>query len=225
MTATYGYDGSLFAGGTAFNIGYPTTLGAYDTTFSGVPASGITDVVITRYDSTGTNLIYSTYIGGVQAETVHSIIANKNNELYLYGVTSSLDFPVDPAAYDTTFNGGIPLNFPNNGTTFNNGTDIYVAKLNALGTNLLSSTFIGGSANDGINHKAFLTGNASLDYDSLMNNYGDQYRGEIMLDSVGNCYITTSTKSSDFPTVNAFDNILDGTKMLSFLNSTQIYHH
>ena len=210
MTATYGYDGSLFAGGTAFNIGYPTTLGAYDVSFNGVASPGITDVVITRYDSTGTNLTYSTYIGGVQAETVHSIIANEDNELFLYGVTSSLDFPVTQNAYDTTFNGGAFSNFPNNGTTFTNGTDIYVAKLNANGTAMLGCTYIGGSGNDGINHKAILTGNAALDYDSLMNNYGDQYRGEIMIDQDDNCYVTSSTQSSDFPTPNGFDNTLDG---------------
>jgi len=210
MTATYGYDGSLFAGGTAFNIGYPTTIGAFDPNFNGTPASGITDVVITRYDSTGTNLSYSTYIGGVQAETVHSIIADSNNQLYIYGVTSSNDFPVTTGAYDETFNGGTPLNFPNNGTTFNIGTDIYVAKINSTGSSLLGCTYIGGTANDGVNHKAILTGNAGADYDSLMHNYGDQYRGEIMIDDIGNCYITSSTKSTDFPTLNAFDNTLDG---------------
>jgi gliding motility-associated-like protein len=204
MTATYGYDGSLFAGGTAFNVGYPTTLGAFDTSFNGVPAGGITDVVITRYDSTGTNLIYSTYIGGTQAETVHSIIANSNNELYIYGATSSSDFPITAGAYDQTFNGGSFLNFPNNGTTFNNGTDIYVAKINPTGTNLLGCTYIGGSANDGVNHTVNQT------YDTLMNNYGDQYRGEIMLDNANNCYITSSTKSADFPAINGFDNTLNG---------------
>jgi gliding motility-associated-like protein len=204
MTATYGYDGSLFAGGTAFNVGYPTTLGAIDTSFNGTPSSGITDVVITRYDSTGANLIYSTYIGGIQAETVHSIIANENNELYIYGATSSSDFPTTIGAYDETFNGGTSLNFPNNGTTFNNGTDIYVAKINPNGTNLLGCTYIGGSANDGVNH----TVNQS--YDTLMNNYGDQYRGEIMIDNTGSCYITSSTKSFDFPILNGFDNTLNG---------------
>jgi len=204
MTATYGYDGSLFAGGTAFNVGYPTTLGAFDSSFNGTPSTGITDVVITRYDSTGANLIYSTYIGGTQAETVHSIIANSDNELYIYGATSSTDFPVTLGAYNQTFNGGSYLNFPNNGTTFNNGTDIYVAKINDVGTTLLGCTYVGGSANDGVNHTVNQT------YDTLMNNYGDQYRGEIMIDDIGNCYITSSTKSSDFPTLNGFDNTLDG---------------
>jgi hypothetical protein len=146
MTATYGQDGSLFAGGTAYATGYPTTLGAFDTAFSGTPGAGITDVVISRYDSTGANLTYSTYIGGTQTETVNSIIANENNELYLFGVTSSLDFPVTPAAYDTSYNGGSYLDFSQNtGTLFNNGTDIYIAKFNSTGTTLLGSTYVGGS--------------------------------------------------------------------------------
>ena len=204
MTATYGYDGSLFAGGTAFNFGYPTTVGAYDPTFSGTPGSGITDVVISRYDSTGSNLIYSTYIGGMATETVHSLIANENNELYLYGATSSLDFPVSSNSFDNTFNGGVPVYYVSNGSNFTNGTDIYVAKLNSSGTSLLGSTYLGGSENDGVNSTI------NLSYDTLMNNYGDQYRGEIMLDEFSNCYITSSTKSPNFPIINGFDTTLNG---------------
>ena len=209
MTATYGNDGSLFAGGTTFNSGYPTTPGAYDATFEGTPSQGITDVVISRYNSTGTTLMYSTYIGGLEAETVHSMIANDNNELYIYGVTSSLDFPRTNNAYDNTFNGGALLRFVNNGTFFNNGTDIYVAKLNNTGTSLMGSTYIGGSANDGVNHSD-VNVSVSPAYDSLQFNYGDQYRGEIFLDKDDNCYVTSSSRSSDFPTPNGFDTNLNG---------------
>jgi len=204
MTATYGYDGSLFAGGTAFNFGYPTTTGAYDPFFSGSAGGGITDVVISRYDSTGSNLIYSTYIGGTATETVHSLIANENNELYLYGATSSLDFPTDANSFDNSFNGGTSVYYVSNGSNFTNGTDIYVAKLNDMGTSLLGSTYLGGAENDGVNSTI------NLSYDSLMNNYGDQYRGEIMLDDNSNCYITSSTKSPDFPIINGFDDTLNG---------------
>ncbi len=204
MTATYGYDGSLFAGGTAFNVGYPTSLGAYDPSFNGVPGGGITDVVITRYDSTGSNLIYSTYIGGNSTETCHSLIATENNELYLYGATSSLNFPSDSNSFDNTFNGGIPVYYTSNGSNFTNGTDIYVAKLSSNGGTLLGSTYLGGSLNDGVNSTT------SLNYDTLMNNYGDQYRGEIMLDQYNNCYISSSSRSSNFPIINGFDNTLNG---------------
>ncbi len=204
MTATYGYDGSLFAGGTAFNVGYPTTLGAYDDSFAGSPGGGITDVVISRYDSTGSNLIYSTYIGGTATETVHSLIANEQNELYLYGATSSLNFPTDANSFDNSFNGGTSVYYVSNGSNFTNGTDIYVAKFNAQGSSLLGSTYLGGNQNDGVNSTI------NLSYDTLMNNYSDQYRGEIMLDKEGNCYIASSTKSPDFPIINGFDNTLNG---------------
>ena len=204
MTATYGYDGSLFAGGTAFGVGYPTTLGAFDPSFNGTPGNGLTDVVITRYDSTGSTLIYSTYIGGSATETCHSLIANENNELYLYGATSSLNFPSDANSFDNTFNGGTAVYYTSNGSNFTNGTDIYVAKLSANGTMLLGSTYLGGSLNDGVNSTT------SLAYDTLMNNYGDQYRGEIMLDQYNNCYITSSTRSPNFPIINGFDDTLNG---------------
>lgn len=204
MTATYGYDGSLFSGGTAFSIGYPTTLGAFDPSFNGTPAGGITDGVITRYDSTGNNLIYSTYIGGLQTETVHSLIANTNNELFLYGATSSFDFPTLTNSYDTSFAGGTSVYYVSTGSNFINGTDIYISKLSPDGTTLLGSTYLGGSQNDGINSTY------SNNYDSLMYNYGDLFRGEVMLDESGNCYLTSSTKSADFPIFNGFDNTFEG---------------
>lgn len=204
MTATYGNDGSLFAGGIAFGAGYPTTLGAFDETFNGTPSSGIVDVVISRYDSTGSNLIYSTYFGGISTETVHSLIATPSNDLFFYGVTSSLDLPVTPTAHDTSFNGGQAVYYTSNGTNFTNGTDIYVAKLSADGSTLLGSTYIGGSQNDGIN------ATVSAVFDSLMNNYSDQFRGEVMLDENGDCYLSSSTKSVDFPVINGFDNSLGG---------------
>ncbi|MCC7331432.1 MAG: gliding motility-associated C-terminal domain-containing protein [Flavobacteriales bacterium] len=204
MTATYGYDGSLFSGGTAFGVGFPTSLGAFDSSFNGVPGSGITDIVITRYDSSGTSLIYSTYIGGVQTDVAHSLIANKNNELYLYGTSSSLDYPILGNSYDTSFNGGQAVNYVNTGTNFVNGTDIIISKLSNDGTTLMASTYIGGSNNDGINTTV------SRNYDSLMYNYGDIFRGDIALDSLENCYITSSSRSSDFPIVNGFDTGLNG---------------
>ena len=61
-TATYDDYGFLYAGGTAFDIGYPTTLGAYSTSYSNV--AGGTDIVLSKYDTSGTFLVYSTYLGG-----------------------------------------------------------------------------------------------------------------------------------------------------------------
>lgn len=225
MTATYDSNGNLYAGGTAFNNGYPVTIGAYDILFSGPMAAGITDVVVTKYNSTGTGLIYSTYLGGSAAEIVTSMITDPLGNLYLYGATGSSDFPMPGTPYDASFNGGTPISFQFNGTNFNAGTDIYVSKFNSNGSVLLASTYIGGSGNDGINYNnfappahivfpCFAPGGFQLNNeypaDSLQYNYGDQYRGEIQLDNNNDVYVTSSTKSPNFPVVNALQNALNG---------------
>ena len=221
MTATYDAQGNLYSGGTAFGIGYPTTLGAYDTSWNGSSAylNGRTDVVITKYDSSGTFLQYSTYIGGnLGSEIVTSLVVDAQNNLLLYGATGSTDFPVTSSAFDTTFNGGTLLHFICNGTFFDNGTDIYVAKFNPAGSALLASTYIGGSMNDGVNTNnvtisttaCSTTPTFEYPLDSLQYNYGDQYRGEINVDQLGNAYVSSSSRSSDFPIVNGFDNIIGG---------------
>jgi gliding motility-associated-like protein len=216
MTATFDSVGNLFAGGITFSQGYPVTTGAYDelwNTAGTTPPGGaanITDVVITKYNATGTNQIYSTYLGGDESETVHSLIVNSQNELMLYGVTCSPDFPTTLNAYDDTYNGGSGvLNWVANGTYFTNGTDIFVSRFSEDGDALLASTYIGGSADDGVN---YIDPGNSFVFDSLVNNYGDIFRGEIMVDGTDNVYIASTTRSSDFPIVSGFDNTLAGTQ-------------
>ena len=190
MTATYDSQGALYAGGTCFSQGYPTTLGAFDGTYNGISQAGRTDVIITKYNPSGASLQYSTYIGGAtNTEIVSSLIVNPQNELMLFGATGSSDFPVTTGAYDASFNGGSFLSFPMNGTEYANGTDLYVSKFNSTGTSLLASTFVGGSQNEGVNNSG-----------TLVYNYGDYYRGEIQVDNFGNCYISSCSYSSDFPT-------------------------
>jgi gliding motility-associated-like protein len=230
MTATYDNNGNLYSGGTVFNNGYPVTPGAYSITFAATytPGAANTDVVVTKYSSTGTTLLFSTYLGGFDSEIVTSLIVDANNNLFLYGATGSPNFPTTAGAFDNTFNGGSYLYFYFNGTEFKSGTDIFVAKFNPTGTSLLASTFLGGSANDGVNHNNVLSSfNCTLDFfcpagsgtfaipneykaDSLQFNYGDQYRGEIQLDKFGNVYISSSSRSANFPIVGGFDNTLGG---------------
>ena len=61
-TATYDNFGFLYSGSTVFGVGYPTTLGAYQINYAN--NLGGTDIGITKYDTTGTQRIYSTYLGG-----------------------------------------------------------------------------------------------------------------------------------------------------------------
>lgn len=213
FTGTYDSQGNLYSGSIAFWAGYPV-VNAYDSTYNGVAVSAdsIPDVVITKYDSTGTFLHYSTYIGGGKSETVSSIIVDSQNNLYLFGATGSNDFPTTAGAYDNTFNGGGPSqHFTGSGTYYSFGSDLYVAKLSPGGNQLLASTYIGGSENDGlnINNLPSVSG-GEIGPDSMEYNYGDQYRGNIELDNAGFPIIVSSTRSSDFPTKNAFDNTLGG---------------
>ncbi|MFN6944264.1 MAG: hypothetical protein ACK4ND_04915, partial [Cytophagaceae bacterium] len=147
-TATFDSDGFLYSGSTAFGTQYPTTLGAYDRTFNG----GIVDIAITKYDTTGTMRIYSTYIGGNSDEMPHSLIVNSNDELYILGTTSSTNYPTTDDAFDSTFNGGTYLDLENGlGTIYTNGSDLIISQLSFDGSQLLASTYLGGSQNDGIN--------------------------------------------------------------------------
>lgn len=213
MTATYGYDGTAYSGGTIYGNAYPTPdPNAYDVNSNMTVADvGVitTDVFISKYSADGTTMLWTTFIGGGDnthgTETVHSLICDTQNNVYLFGATSSDDFPIQNG-YQSVFGGGTTLSVNFNGTNFHNdGTDIYVAKFSANGHNLLGSTYMGGTQNDGVNYKISSGNyNSVAAYDSLTTNYGDQFRGEIMIDSLGNCIVASCTRSTDFPVQNAF---------------------
>ena len=213
MTATYGYDGTAYSAGTIYGNQYPTPdpLAWNVTSNITIPNTNVatTDAFISKYSADGSTMLWTTFIGGgdnVQGtETAHSLICDQNNNVYLYGVTSATDFPV-LGGFQTSHAGGQPISVNFNGTNFGTtGTDIFVAKFSSNGQNLIGSTYIGGSGNDGVNYK--LTSgnyNSVAAYDSLTTNYGDQFRGEIMLDQDGNCLIASCTRSTNFPVLNAF---------------------
>ena len=181
FTATYDTLGNLYSGGIAFGTGYPTVAGSYQTTFAG----GDIDIGITKYSSDGTTLIYSTYIGGSANEVPHSLVNDSQNNLVIMGTSSSSNYPTTGGTYDATFNGGFAgTSF--NGISYANGCDIVITKLNSNGTALLGSTYVGGSDNDGLN-------------ESIVYNYSDEVRGEVVLGPNDEVYIATSTWSTDFP--------------------------
>lgn len=191
-SATYDEYGFLYAGSSAFGNQYPTTLGAYSTSFSG----GIVDIALSKFDTTGTFLVYSTYLGGNSDELPHSLIVNSIGELLMFGTTSSTNFPTTAGCYDNTFNGGTPNNLQNGlGVNYVNGSDIVVSRISASGGALLASTYVGGSQNDGLNSTSTTPSQNILRY-----NYADEVRGEIDIDVNNNIYIATCTRSPDFPT-------------------------
>jgi gliding motility-associated-like protein len=197
-TATFDQAGNLYSGGSVFESGFPATFGAYQVNFAGgFNSYGVgVDVGILKYNPTGTSLLYATYLGGSNTEIPHSLVVNENNELLIFGSTSSNNFPVTIGSFDQSFNGGsstYPMGF-GDAVLYQAGSDIFVSKLSTTGSALLASTFIGGSANDGI---IYLNG-------ALTKNYGDQLRGEIITDKNNNVYLASSTQSSNFPIVGGF---------------------
>ncbi|MBL7939617.1 MAG: gliding motility-associated C-terminal domain-containing protein [Flavobacteriales bacterium] len=187
FTATYDVAGHLYGGGIVFGIGYPTTLGVLDDSFSG----GTIDVGISKFTPDGTSLVWSTYIGGSGNESPHSMVVNENDELYVFGSTGSSDLPTTAGCLDNTFGGGPALTFIiGYGYDQPFGTDMFVAHLNNTATSLLGCTYLGDSGNDGINNAP-----------ELAHNYGDSFRGEIIMDVAGNPVVASNTSSPGLPVV------------------------
>ncbi len=102
------------------------------------------------------------------------------------GTTSSSNFPATSNAFQKKFNGGSPILQPSNSyreipIPYENGSDIFVAKISKDGSKLLASTYLGGAQNDGLNPPLGL----------LVQNYGDPMRGDIISDQSGNIFIST----------------------------------
>lgn len=153
---------------------------------------------------------YATYLGGSYSDIPHSLYVNDNDELYIFGTTASSDFPVTPNAFDTSFNGGSSIVLSTS-LRFPYGSDIFVSKLSADGSQLLASTFVGGSSNDGVNVAS-----------GLQKNYADDNRGEILVDENSNVYVVSSTWSTDFPvTSNAFCDTNSGGQDVCLFKLTQ----
>ncbi|MDP2188767.1 MAG: gliding motility-associated C-terminal domain-containing protein [Sphingobacteriaceae bacterium] len=186
FTATYDSAENIYLGGINFNPGYPTTLGAFQTVFG-----GDVDMTISKFSATGSALLYSTYIGGAGADYALSLVVNAANNLFILGKSNSTNFPTTVSAYDRTHNGGY---------------DLVVSRLSAAGSVLVGSTYIGGSADESQNNG----NNARYNLSALEFNYGDDGRGEVLIDQQGNVLVASNTNSANFPTVNAAQALFGG---------------
>jgi hypothetical protein len=242
--------GSVYVTGYTYSADFPTTAGAYDTTYNG----GGYDVFVTKLNSTGSALLYSTYLGGSGNDGADGIAVDTSGSAYVTGGTSSADdavapFPTTSGAFDRSFNGG----------TY----DVFVSKLNPAGSSLSYSTFLGGSSNEGgsgiavdTSGSAYVTGGTvSSDFpttagafDTSINGSADAFVAKlssngraltyctylggssadagygIAVDGSGAAYILGGTSSSGFPTTaGAFDTSYNGGDwdvFVSKLNST-----
>jgi gliding motility-associated-like protein len=189
FTAAPGPDGSLYAGGIAFGSGYPISIGAFQSSFSGGVGQGSIsgiDISLTRFSADGRARIFSTYLGGSGDEFPHSIFVDPAGNPVILGRTTSQNFPT--------------LN--NNKVGPLGATDIFVTKLSADGTKLLGGVLVGGRGIDGAN----IDPSISPGPKSILYNYGDNARSEVILDKSNNIYIASCSQSSDFPLKNSFQN-------------------
>lgn len=148
--------GNTYVTGIAGSTNFPTTGGVQSS------LKGAEDVFVTKINPAGTAKLYSTYLGGGGPDEGRGIAVDVQGNAYITGSAGSLDFPLKGAVQGTQGGSG----------------DAFLAKLNASGTALVYSTFLGGNAID--------MGSA------------------VAVDSAGNAYITGTTFSSDFPVQHAF---------------------
>ena len=205
-TAAFDEAGRLVAAGIVFGRNFPATSGAFDVDFA-----GMTDVAVLKFSEDGADLVYAAFLGGEGSETPHSCLTDSDGRLIIFGSTSSTNFPTTVGAFDRSFNGGDPSELsvnggnpdPIGGVSYLRGSDIYVSILSGDGSRLLASTYLGGSGNDGILLPGF----------SLVQNYGDQYRGSVETDAAGNIWLASTTRSANFPTTGtAADRAIGGTQ-------------
>ncbi len=219
-------DGNVFIAGYTKSPDFPTTEGAYDRSFNGG-----TDVYVAKFDNNLGKLISSTFLGGTGDEGFMwpriDLTINNKGEIYVAGLTHSVDFPISESAYDKSFNGG-----PESG-------DVFIVKLDNNLSKLLASTYLGGTDNEwrvsivaDKNSDVFICGEtASPDFPTSAKSYNEKlnvmkdifisrfdknlsklkastYFGGSDLDEAlgmrlsekGSVYITGYTQSKDFPT-------------------------
>lgn len=205
--------GNLYGVGTVFSShtagsadyrlnGFPATPGAFQTSFTsdigGTYDYAFTDIAVMKFNPDGTDLLYATYIGGRECDVPTSSIVDKDGNLLILSVTSSNNLP----KATNTFSGG-PHSVPGTFHNFPSGTDIAIIKLNPDGTDVIATRYMGGTNNDGVMDAYYLIGGFFNRFE-LVNNYGDQFRGDINVDEEGNIYAGSMSNSLDFPTVNAY---------------------
>ncbi|MGH8604600.1 MAG: SBBP repeat-containing protein, partial [Gammaproteobacteria bacterium] len=174
----------VYVTGETTSVNFPSTVGAFDTQLSnGVPPDQfiVHDAFVTKIDPNAAgaaSLVYSTYLGGGGGgggitgndgldEAGLGIAVDDQGNAYITGKTSATDFPIVNAFQDQLNRDGVIVR-----------ADAFVAELNADGSDLLYSSYLGGNGID--------VGNA------------------IAVDDQGHAYITGETTSSDFPTLGRF---------------------
>ncbi|HST51572.1 MAG TPA: SBBP repeat-containing protein, partial [Pyrinomonadaceae bacterium] len=158
--------GNAYVAGQAGSTNFPVTGGAFQTTIG-----GSADAFITKLNAGGSSLVYSTYVGGSNSDFANHLEIDSAGSAYITGVTFSTNFPTANA-----------IQSARSGSSTNG----FVTKLNAGGSALVYSTYLGGTGT-----------------------VGDDGNG-IAVDPAGNAYVTGFTSSTNFPVMNAIQSTYGG---------------
>ena len=220
--------GDIFLVGSTFSNNFPTTTGAAQITYGG---NG--DAFLTELKPDGSALLYSTYVGGSQADNATALALDSAGDVFLTGSTQSHDFP--------TMN---PLQLGNDGVS-----NVFVTEVNPTGTALVYSTYLGGSSSDygtaialdgsgnvyisgytfstdfptqnafqsvlAGGSDAFITeltpGNTALVFSTFLGGNSIDRVFSMWLDASGSIYLAGDTQSTNFPvTSSAFQSVNHG---------------
>jgi len=165
--------GNAYVTGRTWNSDFPTTPGAFDTTFNGKPGKSTpSDAYVAKLNPAGSGLVYSTFLGGNAEDLGRRIIVDTDGSAYVVGYTYSSAYPVTADGFDTSYNGN---------------RDAFLTRLNAAGSALVYSTYLGGTADD--------------------------EGRSLAVDSLGNVYLTGDTQSTNFPVSSgAYDTAYNGNR-------------
>jgi hypothetical protein len=131
VAVALGSDGQVTVAGSTGSVDFPVTPGAFDTTYNPHTFFGA-DVVVTRFNSSGSGLVFSTLLGGAVNDFPIDVAVTSGGETIVGGWTGSIDYPTTPGAFDSSVSWG----------------DVFVTRLNLMGTGLVYSTLIGGTADE-----------------------------------------------------------------------------
>ena len=189
-------DNNVYLTGLTGSVDFPTSKNAFDSTYNGGQTAG--DIFISKFSADGTELIYSTFIGGFDDDWSFSIAIDHDKNVYIGGATLSINYPTTLNSFDSNFNG------PFNTGGFVPG-DIIISKLSANGSVLLDSTYIGGlgiefvnsiTIDDQLNIYFIGSTNSDTDFpvvnaiDSTYNGKGDVFVGKLSSDFSNLIFLT-----------------------------------
>jgi hypothetical protein len=226
--------GKAYISGTTCSSNLSTTAGAFQTVYG-----GSRDAFVVAVNSSGTAIVYQSYLGGTRMDEARAITLDSHNRACIAGFTLSTDYPTTGGSYDPTYNGG--------------NYDGFITVMSADGQALGYSSFIGGSGQDlayGLaldsSGRAYVTGYTqsasfptttgvyqslfnggesdvfvtrlssdaqSLSYSTFLGGMEQDSASDIAVDSSGQAYVTGFTYSSDYPTTNlSYDESHNGGK-------------